>query len=450
MSVIAIENKKFKVYSKGSPEKIKELCIKNSLPEDYDSIFENLSKKGHRILSLAYKEIDSLEITREMAESNLNFAGFLIFENKLKDDTKDVIGRLKEAEIKIKVISGDNVLTTIQSARNAGIIKPFLETILIEIQKDEASQKLSINFMRIIPDEIYLKERKKSEEVLKLEKRFSIIDDIQDKMDNSMNDLLEILNNNDIYEYAITGKSLSNLFEIKKLWKISKIQFQKNKISNIPIEVQIYKKILTEVSVFGRIHPFQKSLIIQELQMFNIPVAMVGDGANDVSALKQADIGVSFSEADASFAAPFISINTSIDCIEKVYTQFYSIYIHLYSFYIHFIFILYSFYIHFIFILYSFYIHFIFILYSFYIHFIFILYSFYIHFIFILYSFYIHFIFILYSFYIHFIFILYSFYIHFIFILYSFYIHFIFILYSFYIHFIFILYSFYINSKFLQ
>jgi magnesium-transporting ATPase (P-type) len=48
--------------------------------------------RGLRVLGLASKELKSYEqITRADAERDMEFLGFLVLENKLKNDTKGVI-----------------------------------------------------------------------------------------------------------------------------------------------------------------------------------------------------------------------------------------------------------------------------------------------------------------------------------------------------------------------
>ena len=73
--------------------------------------------------------------------------------------------------------------------------------------------------------------------------------------------------------------------------------------------------------------PEQKSQIIETLQKLNKCVAMIGDGANDCvlifikynkAAIKQANVGISFAQSDASYSAPFSYKGQSIDCVKQI------------------------------------------------------------------------------------------------------------------------------------
>lgn len=62
------------------------------------------------------------KMTRTEAESNLEFLGFIIFENKLKPSTSGVIAELNEAGIRNVMCTGDNILTAISVARECNML----------------------------------------------------------------------------------------------------------------------------------------------------------------------------------------------------------------------------------------------------------------------------------------------------------------------------------------
>ena len=72
-------------------------------------------------------------------------------------------------------------------------------------------------------------------------------------------------------------------------------------------------------SVFGRIAPEQKERLVAALQANGHYVAMVGDGANDVRALRQADVGVAMESgtATAKGVAAIVLRNDSFEALVK-------------------------------------------------------------------------------------------------------------------------------------
>jgi cation-transporting ATPase 13A3/4/5 len=125
MSVICKNefDNKYKVFVKGSPEKISELCQPGTLPENFNEVMSSYTKEGYRVIALAFREMGEItyrqihRIERDAVESNLTFLGLLIMENKLKVETIGVIRNLNECRVRTIMATGDNVLTAISVAR---------------------------------------------------------------------------------------------------------------------------------------------------------------------------------------------------------------------------------------------------------------------------------------------------------------------------------------------
>jgi magnesium-transporting ATPase (P-type) len=74
---------------------------------------------------------------------NLEFLGLIVMENRLKPETRDVIDRLKDANIRTIMCTGDNILTGLSVARECHMISQNDRVILVEAASPGVTPKFS-------------------------------------------------------------------------------------------------------------------------------------------------------------------------------------------------------------------------------------------------------------------------------------------------------------------
>lgn len=90
--------------------------------------------------------------------------------------------------------------------------------------------------------------------------------------------------------------------------------------ADIPEDMTELQKVVKETSIFGRVTPPQKRNIIQALQNNGHTTCMVGDGINDILALKQSDCAIAFaSGSEATKAvAKFVLLENDFSTLPNV------------------------------------------------------------------------------------------------------------------------------------
>ncbi|KAI0633895.1 Ca-transporting ATPase [Trametes polyzona] len=290
MSVIVkrLKSTSMEVYVKGAPEVMAEICDKSTFPSDYDDLLSYYTKRGYRVIAMAGKSIEGLswlkaqKLKREQAESNLQFLGLIIFENKLKPGTTPAIQTLRAAHFACRMITGDNPLTAVSVARECGLINPAAHVFAPTFIRGNASSPLS------------------KLEWSSMEEPTWKLDDYSLKpLPPPAQRLIEVeeLESHD-YTLAVSG----DVFR----WIMN----------HAPLETM--QRMLVKTQIYARMSPDEKNEVVERLQALGYTVLMCGDGANDCAALKAADVGLSLSEAEASVAAPFTSRTPDISCVLEV------------------------------------------------------------------------------------------------------------------------------------
>lgn len=289
MAVVAkvLGEKRMDAYVKGAPEVVASLCRSETVPSDFAVVLEDYTKQGYRVIALAHRKLESKiawhkvqNISRDAIENNMTFLGLIIMQNKLKPETPAVLEDLRKANIRMVMVTGDNMLTAISVARDCGMILPHDKVIVAEAlpPKDGQAAKINWHYADTMPRSNL---NAINHEVIPMK---SVNDD---SLENQAID----------YHFAMNGKSFAVILE----------HFQ-----------DLIPKLVLHGTVFARMAPDQKTQLVEELQNVDYYVGMCGDGANDCGALKRAHGGISLSELEASVASPFTSRTPSIACVPNL------------------------------------------------------------------------------------------------------------------------------------
>nr|UJH94586.1 Spf1 [Starmerella bombicola] len=229
-SVAKIGNDHF-VSVKGAPETIERMLI--DVPPSYRQTFTAYTKNGSRVLAFAYKQVKAPkgEFTREKAEKDLVFAGFVVYTSPLKKDAIAAIQMLNESSHRSVMITGDNPLTAVKVARDVGIVER--ETLVLDVDANGELMWTSVE---------------------------------TDESKSYSTASVELYEN---YDLCMTGAALARIEHAAPL-----------------------VQLIRHTWVYARVSPAQKEFVLKTLKDEGYMTLMCGDGTNDVGALKQAHIGV--------------------------------------------------------------------------------------------------------------------------------------------------------------
>ena len=228
--------------AKGSPEALSRMCI--DCPTDYFAVAANLAKRGMRVIALGYRRLSSgVEIkqcceSRNEAENQLRFVGFIAFTCRVRKDTTECVQNLLCGGMSVIMATGDAMLTAIHVAQEVGITVPDKKGILIlEHSEDDGFYWVDYDTGEA-SDEKFI-----PSEVSTLAKN---------------------------HDLCVTG---SVLVRARAAHEALNSQME-------------------SFSVFARMRPDEKESAILAMKDAERVTLMCGDGANDVGALKQAHVGV--------------------------------------------------------------------------------------------------------------------------------------------------------------
>ncbi|KAM9349952.1 polyamine-transporting ATPase 13A3-like [Symphorus nematophorus] len=288
MSVVVrrLGEKHMDAYLKGAPEVVASLCKQHTVPQNFTETLETYTRQGFRVIALAHRQLESKlswhkvqSLSRDMIETNMEFLGLIIMQNKIKEETAGVLHELRQANIRTLMVTGDNMLTAISVARDCGMVRAHERVIIADAVPPKDFHPASITWHYTENPTQTIKDN---------QVEINLEDNVFDKQGSQQERS---------FHFAVNGRAFAVITE------------------HFP---QLVQKLVLRGTVFARMAPDQKTQLVEVLQSIDYIVGMCGDGANDCGALKRAHSGISLSELEASVASPFTSSTSNISCVPNL------------------------------------------------------------------------------------------------------------------------------------
>jgi Mg2+-importing ATPase len=132
LSVLVVDREQRMMITKGAMNEVLDVCAYVDLPNGNRASIESQrneilarfarwSEEGCRVLGVAYRTMDQTEL-RKADETEMTFAGYLIFTDPLKATIPATMQQLASLGIQLKLITGDNRIVALSIGRQVGLI----------------------------------------------------------------------------------------------------------------------------------------------------------------------------------------------------------------------------------------------------------------------------------------------------------------------------------------
>uniref|UniRef100_A0A8V5HCR5 Phospholipid-transporting ATPase n=1 Tax=Melopsittacus undulatus TaxID=13146 RepID=A0A8V5HCR5_MELUD len=232
-----------------------------NLDEEY---FQDWIRRHHEASTALEGREDKLSELYEEIEKDLMLLGATAIEDKLQDGVPQTIETLARASIKIWVLTGDKQETAMNISYSCNLLNDDMDDVFVieGSTSDDVLKELRDARKKMKP-ESFLDSDEINIQFEKSSKKPKVLPDEQA---------------NGVYGLVITGHSLAYGLE-----------------ENLELEL-VRTACMCKVVICCRVTPLQKAQVVELVKKYKKAVTLaIGDGANDVSMIKTAHIGVGIS-----------------------------------------------------------------------------------------------------------------------------------------------------------